>query len=210
MTGDASRDAQIWHALRAARPRPTATDPIAAVGSLAAAQDVFVARLREASAAHEVRTHVPVRHARHLASVWGMGLGEAVRATLFDADGAPILVAVPADRKIDALKLRTALGVEGLAVLRADRGVGRLGWVNLPGDPGPLPALPNPFRARLIADPEIFAPRRIVLSLNPTVSVRLGPRDYLAACGGATVECVGRTRLLPEGGVRNDPPARAD
>jgi hypothetical protein len=209
MIRGASRDAQIWQALRAARSRPAASDPIAAVGSLVEAQDTFLAQLRTTAVGYEVRTHGPVRHARHLASTWGLALDETVRATLFDADGERILVAVPADRKIEAPRLRSLLGAETLVVLRADRGVGRFGWVNLPGDPGPLPGLPSPFGARLIVDPEVLIPRSIVVPLAPTLSIRVGPREYVLTLGGEVFECVGRTRLLPEGGATDSPPTRS-
>ena len=208
MTRSASRDAEIWQALREARPRPEPSDPVAAVGSLVAASDAFLAQLRATAVAHEVREHEPVRHARHLASMWGRTLGSTVRATLFDADGERILVAVPADRKIEAPRLREVLGVDRLAVLRADRGVGRLGWVNLPGDPGPLPGLPGPLGARLIADPELFGNVDVVVSLGPLISVRVDPDAYLSALGGEAVECIGRTRLLPGGGAVGSPPTR--
>ena len=206
VSGSASRDAEIWRALRAARPRPEATDPAAFVGSLAGASERFVSRIRAAGAGHEVRVHEPVRHARHLAATWMRPLGITVRATLFEADGEHVLVAVPADRKIDAPRLRGALGVDRLAVLRADRGVGRLGWTNLPGDPGPLPGLPEPFGARLIVDPEILGAEDVVLSFSPTSSVRVAPSAYVTVAEGVVVGCVGRTRLLPGGGVTDCPP----
>jgi prolyl-tRNA editing enzyme YbaK/EbsC (Cys-tRNA(Pro) deacylase) len=201
------RDAAIWNALRAARPRPGPTDPVAALGSLENARDTFLTTLRDAGEAHQVRHYGGVRHARHLASLWGRPLTSTVRATLFDAEGACVLVAVPADRKIEAPRLRKVLGVAQLVVLRADRGVGRLGWVNLPGNPGTVPGLPQPFGARLIVEGELLALEDVVVPLTPTTSVRVTPVAYLTAVGGEAVQCVGRTRLLPEGGAIDDPPS---
>ena len=206
MAGGEARDVQVWQALRAARERPDPRDPATSVGPLDQSREAFLAWVRAAGEPHVVREHPPVRHARHLAASWGMALGDAVRATLFDADGATVLVAVPADRKIDAPRLRVALGVARVAVLRADRGVGRLGWVNLPGDPGALPGLPGPFGAHLFVDPEVLDRDEVVVAFSPTSSVRVGPGAYLAATGGTRLACVGITRLLPEGGSVEDPP----
>ena len=209
MPRNVTRDVEIWQALRSARVRPEATDPIALVGSLTDARDAFLGQVRASRVEFEVREHDPVRHARHLAAIWGRALSATVRATLFDADGDRVLVGVPADRKVEAPRLRAVLRVDRLAVLRADRGVGRLGWVNLPGDPGPLPGLPRPFDARLLVDPELLAQDDVVLSLDPTSSVRVAPNAYVTVLGGVVVECVGRTRLLPEGGALDSPPVRA-
>ena len=118
-------------------------------------------RLTDAGEPYELRAHEPARHARHLAALWSLPLDEAIRATLFYASPqaappgpgsapadvpAPVLVLVPADRKIAAPRLRELLGAAELRVLRADRGVGRVGWRGLPGAPGALPAVPGPLR----------------------------------------------------------------
>ena len=110
----------------------------------------FLGALADAGIPHEVRAHEPARHARHLASIWGVPLHQAARATLFYADGDAVLAVVPADRKVAAPRLRTLLGVADLRVLRGDRGVGRAGWINLDGEPGALPAVPALYGARAL------------------------------------------------------------
>jgi hypothetical protein len=175
--------------------------------------------VRAAGVEHEVRTHEPARHARHLAAIWGVPLPEAGRATLFYAPGArhaggaapppgpppgpppdgalavPVLVLVPADRKIGAPRLRDFLGAAELRVLRADRGVGRVGWRGLPGEPGALPAVPGLFRARLLVDPLVFERPRLVLTLEPGRSLAIAPADYVRLTGGVTADVAGRTLL---------------
>ena len=144
---------------------------------------------------HELRRHEPVRHARHLAALWNVPLGEAGRATLFYADGASVLVLVPANRKISAPTLRTLLGVEELRVLRADRGVGRIGWLTLNGSPGALPAIPSLFGATLLVDQLALTPKRLVLSLDAGLSVAIAPQDYVTLANARVVNVAGRTRL---------------
>ena len=179
-----------------------------------AAPAALLRAVRAAGVAHEVRTHEPARHARHLAALWGVPLPEAGRATLFfaapgapdDAGGAPgeggtapprrpVLVLVPADRKIGAPRLRRRLAADELRVLRADRGVGRLGWAGLPGAPGALPAVPGLFFARALLDDLLFERPRVVLTLEPGRSLALSPGDYQRAAGAERVDVAGHTRL---------------
>ena len=158
---------------------------------------------------HVVREHEAARHARHLASIWEVALDAAARATLFQADDHVVLVVVPADRKVSAPVLREALGASFLRVLRGDRGVGRLGWVGLPGAPGPLPALPAAFAAACLVDEVVLASPRLIISLEPTRSLALPPDDYVRVAHATLGRFVGATRLLPEGGMVDDPPLRA-
>jgi hypothetical protein len=173
-----------------------------------AAPATLLRAVQAAGVAHEVRTHEPARHARHLAALWGVPLPEAARATLFFAgagapDGTgetepprrPVLVLVPADRKIGAPRLRRRLAADELRVLRADRGVGRLGWAGLPGAPGALPAVPGLFFARALVDDLVFERPRVVLTLEPGRSLALSPGDYQRAAGAERADVAGQTRL---------------
>lgn len=157
--------------------------------------------LAAAAVPYDIRRHDPARHARHLAAIWGIPLPEAGRATLFDAGGAPVLVLVPADRKVSAPRLRSVLGVTDLRVLRGDRGVGRTGWRGLPGEPGVLPAVPRLYGARCLVEELVLNRERLVVSLEAGRSVALLPADYVRVVGAATARFAGGTRLLPEGGM---------
>ena len=170
----------------------------------AAAQ--FLRDLAAGGAPHELRTHEPARHARHLASIWGVPLGQVGRATLFYADGESVLVLVPADRKVGAPRLRDLTGAADLRVLRGDRGVGRVGWAGLDGDPGALPAVPVLYGARCLVERLVLEHGRLVIPLAPGQSVALAPSDYVRLTGARVGRVAGTTRLLPEGGMVDDPP----
>lgn len=168
------------------------------------AVDRFLARLDERHLVYELREHEPPRHARHLAALWHAPLHQAGRATLFCADGQSVLAVVAADRKVSAPLFRSVQQVVEVRVLRADRGVGRLGWTGMGGEPGALPAVPELFGARGVVDHTVAA-ERVILSLGGTRSIALRRADYAAAVGAAVLRFTGATRLLPAGGMVIDP-----
>lgn len=172
-------------------------EPSAELSSFQAVDAGVTERFLDSLAAvpHELRRHEPVRHARHLASLWNVPLGGAGRATLFFADGAAVLVLVPADRKVSAPTLRSLLAADELRVLRADRGVGRIGWAGLAGPPGALPAVPALFGAAMLVDELALAPQQIVLSVDAGRSIALAPHDYVALVSARVVRIAGTTKL---------------
>jgi prolyl-tRNA editing enzyme YbaK/EbsC (Cys-tRNA(Pro) deacylase) len=181
------------------------TQPDPAFLHLSAVDSAAPARLleavRRAGLRHDLRDHEPARHARHLAALWGAALPDATRATLFYADGRAVLVAVPADRKVSAPLLRQVLGAQELRVLRGDRGVGRLGWHNLPGPPGAVPSVPALFDAPLYLDERLVARPHVIIALSPERSLRLSTAEYVRLTGASVARFTGPTRLLPEGGM---------
>jgi prolyl-tRNA editing enzyme YbaK/EbsC (Cys-tRNA(Pro) deacylase) len=169
-----------------------------------AAVEGLLARIAAAGVRHELRQHEPARHARHLAAIWGVPLHQAGRATLFYADGAPVLAVVPADRKVSAPRLRAVLGASELRVLRGDRGVGRLGWRGLPGEAGVLPAVPGLYRARCLIEVRLLEEARLVFAVSVDRSVAMAAADYRLVTGAVGARLIGVTRLLPEGGMVDD------
>lgn len=141
------------------------------------------------------RTHEAAHHARHLAALWSVPLAQAGRATLFAADGVPVLCLVPGDRKVSAPRLRDLLSARDLYVLRGDRGVGRAGWRDLPGAPGALPALPGVFGAACLVDDTVMTLPRLVVSLGGGESASISPADYTALVDARVASFSGTTRL---------------
>jgi prolyl-tRNA editing enzyme YbaK/EbsC (Cys-tRNA(Pro) deacylase) len=167
----------------------------------AAAVEGFLAALRAAGVPHTVRTHEPARHARHLAALWRVPLPHAGRATLFAADGSPVLALVPANRKVSAPRLAAVVGAAELRVLRGDRGVGRLGWRGLPEPVGALSGVPGLYGARVYVEELVLTGPELIIALDPGRSVRLHPEAYVLVTEGTVAPFAGTTRLLPEGGM---------
>ncbi len=208
-----SRDELVWRRLMEARRQKAVLARDASGGAnegVVMSRAVAVTRLLDLiSTSHidfETRSHPEPRHARHLASIWEVGLSATVRATLMSMDGRPVLVAVPADRKIDALGVRVRTGASTISVLRGDRGVGRVGWEGMEGQPGALPCVPEMFGASLLIDPEVTDAGPIVVGLGGGQSLRCDGVQFAEALGATVIRCVGRTRLLPQGGMVDDPP----
>jgi prolyl-tRNA editing enzyme YbaK/EbsC (Cys-tRNA(Pro) deacylase) len=171
-----------------------------------AAAERLLAALDCLGLAYERRRHEVPRHARHLAALWGVPLHEAGRATLLEADHRAVLALVSADRKISAPRLRQLLGVAELRVLRGDRGVGRLGWQGLPEPAGALPAVPEMFGASALVERLVLQAPRLIVALGGGSSIALAPADFVRATHATVASFAGTTRLLPEGGLLEDPP----
>ena len=207
------RDEAVWRRLMEARrqrvPFANETSQVANAG-LDMSRTVAVTRLLDlltkGRIEFEMRTHPVPRHARHLASMWEAGLSATVRATLMSMDGRPVLVAVPADRKIDVPAVRARTGASGVSVLRGDRGIGLIGWEGMEGQPGALPCLPEMFDAHLLFDQELTEAGPIAVGLGGGQSIRCDGRQLADELGATVFRCVGRTRLLPQGGMIHDPP----
>ena len=165
---------------------------------------LLVQELRRHCVALEMREHEPARHARHLAALWSLPLHLTGRATLFYADGRAILALVPADRKVSAPRFRDVLDAKDLRVLRGDRGVGKLGWRDMAGNPGALPAVPGMFFAHCYVDARVCQEAQLAVALGEGQSMALDPRAYVEATGAHIASFTGTTRLLPEGGMTDD------
>src|SRR6187399_1465657 len=71
-------------------------------------------KLQSAGAAFTVTRHSPVYTSEEAAAVRGVPLCTGAKALVVKAGDGFLLLVVPADRKLDSKKARTALGVKGL------------------------------------------------------------------------------------------------
>jgi Ala-tRNA(Pro) deacylase len=137
--------------------------------------------LRENSADFSVVTHEPVRTSEEAARVRGTPLEQGAKALVFRADGQPVLLVLPADRRVDARAFKQAFGVKDLRMVTADD-LRELTGMEVGAVPpfGLLMDLPTYVDERLLSLPRI--------SFNAgsrTTSVIMAVTDY-ARLAGAT------------------------
>jgi Ala-tRNA(Pro) deacylase len=85
-----------------------------------AVTDRLLAFLREQGVEIAVLTHEPVRTSEEAARVRGTPLAWGAKALVCRADGAPVLLVVPADRRVDTRAFKRAFGVKDLRMISAD------------------------------------------------------------------------------------------
>lgn len=124
-----------------------------------------------------VTRHAPVFTSEEAAAVRGAPLSSGAKALVVKAGVAFVLLVVPADRKLDSKKARTALGTKAIRFATPDEVFALAGL-----KPGSIPPFGSLFGLPTHADP--------ALGLNPAInfnagdhaiSVQMTPADYLAA-----------------------------
>jgi Ala-tRNA(Pro) deacylase len=143
----------------------------------------LIAFLRENGADYRVVTHEPVQTSEEAARVRGTPLEQGAKALVYRADGRPVLLVLPANRRVDARAFKGAFGVRDLRMVSADD-LRELTGMEVGAVPpfGTLMDLPTYVDERLLALPRI--------SFNAgsrTVSVIMSAADYgrLAAATSA-------------------------
>lgn len=110
---------------------------------------------REAPAAR-VLQHAPVRTSAEAARVRGTALEQGAKALLFEADGTPALVVVPAHLRVDSRAVKARLGAKDLRLASPAR-LAELTGLEPGGVPpfGSLLGLPTYVDGHLLARDEI-------------------------------------------------------
>ncbi len=134
-------------------------------------------KLTAAGIAFDVLRHAPVYTSEEAAAVRGVPLCTGAKALIVKAGDAFVLLVVPADRKLDSKKARTALAVKAL------RFASREEVEQLTGlQPGSIPPFGSLFGLPTRCDPALRGNERINFnSGDHSVSVSMTCADYLAA-----------------------------
>ncbi len=118
--------------------------------------DRLVALLDAEDASYRLLHHAPTRTSEESARVRGTPLRQGAKALVFRADGTPILVVIPADRRVDSRAVKRALAIKDLRFISPDD------LKELTGlDPGAVPpfgrllGFPTYADEDLLGEPEI-------------------------------------------------------
>jgi Ala-tRNA(Pro) deacylase len=142
----------------------------------------LVAYLREHDAAIELLTHAPVSTSEEAARVRGTPLEQGAKALVCRADGRPVLLVVPANRRVDARAFKRVFGVKDLRMVSADE-LAALTGLEVGAVPpfGALLGLPTYVDALLLD-----CPRIAFNAGSRSVSITMATPDY-ARLAQATV-----------------------
>lgn len=77
----------------------------------------LLAYLDENGVEHRVMHHEPVRTSEEAARVRGTPLESGAKALVYRADGRPVLLVLPADRRIDSRAFKGTFGVKNLSMV---------------------------------------------------------------------------------------------
>jgi Ala-tRNA(Pro) deacylase len=134
------------------------------------------AMLQKAGAAFTVHRHAPVFTSQEAAAVRGTSLASGAKALVVKAGEGFVLLVMPADRKLDSRKARTALGVKAIRFASAEE-VERLTGLR----PGSVPPFGSLFGLATHCDPALADNASINFNAGDhSISVEMTCADYLA------------------------------
>jgi Cys-tRNA(Pro) deacylase len=120
----------------------------------------------------------------------GSKLAQIVKSLVFDADGRPVVVMIPGDRRADVGKIARAAGVRKAKVAGPDRVRAVTGF-----EPGAVAPFPLPKVDRVLVDRQVLVHDRVwigagsrhhVATLSPADLVRLAKAEPVDAVQEAT------------------------
>lgn len=107
-------------------------------------------KLKQAGIAYTVLRHQPVYTSEEAAAVRGTALGSGAKALVVKAGTAFVMLVLPADRKLDSKKAKTALGVRDLRFASREEVLERTGLF-----PGSIPPFGSLFGLPAHCDPAL-------------------------------------------------------
>jgi Ala-tRNA(Pro) deacylase len=138
--------------------------------------DRLQARLQAGGVAFTVLRHEPVYTSEQAATVRGVPLASGAKALILKAGEGFVMAVVPADRKLDSKKARTALGS------RSIRFASREEVEQLTGlQPGSIPPFGSLFNLATHCDPALGESASINFNAGDhAISVQMTYADYIA------------------------------
>jgi len=132
-------------------------------------------KLTEAGIAFGVLRHAPVYTSEEAAAVRGVPLCSGAKALIVKAGDEFVMFVVPADRKLDSKKARTALGVKGTRFASREEVEQMTGL-----QPGSIPPFGSLFGLKTYCDPALRENETINFNAGDhSVSVSMKCADYL-------------------------------
>ena len=133
-------------------------------------------KLNDAGIPFTVLRHEPVFTSEQAAAVRGTPLGSGAKALVVKAGDAFVMFIVPADRKLDSKKAKTALGVRELRFATKEQVLEKTGLL-----PGSIPPFGSLFGLPTHCDPALGEHASINFNAGDhCVSVQMSYADYVA------------------------------
>lgn len=135
----------------------------------------LLAYLSENHVDHTVMHHEPVRTSEEAARVRGTPLESGAKALVYRADGRPVLLVLPADRRIDSRAFKTVFGVKNLQMVSPEE------LHDLTGlEVGAVPPFGNLMGLDTYVDERLLGLQLISFNAGSrTTSVVMPPGEYL-------------------------------
>jgi len=138
----------------------------------------IIALLEESRVNYQLTEHEPVFTSEEAAKVRGVPLEWGAKAIVFAADKKPILIVIPADRKIDLKSFKKSYSIKDLRMLTPEE-VKAVAGVEV----GAVPPLGNVMGLLTYFDEELTKKEKI--AFNPgahTKSIVMSPKDLIHLC----------------------------
>ena len=133
-------------------------------------------KLKLVNVAWTVQRHEAVYTSEQAAAVRGTPLGSGAKALIVKAGTAFVLFVLPADRKLDSKKAKTALGVKDLRFASKEEVLEKTGLL-----PGSIPPFGSLFGLPTHCDPALAEHASINFNAGDhCISVQMSYADYLA------------------------------
>jgi Ala-tRNA(Pro) deacylase len=134
------------------------------------------ALLDSCAVTYELMEHAPVFTSEEAARVRGTDIREGAKALLFLADGRPVLLVVPGDRRVDSRAFKQRFGVQDLRLVAAAELRQLTGLA-----PGAVPPFGSVMGLPTYVDAALATGQRMAFNAGShSASIRMAVADFLA------------------------------